>query len=100
MVQATTPTFILTLPQNVDLSIANDVYFTMRQGCTRVQKHGEDLEIEANVVSVYLTQADTVYVTKGTIDLQLNWTYDNGERACSEIKTIPVSENLLKEVIE
>ena len=100
MVQATTPTFILTLPNDVDLSIANDVWFTMRQGCTRIQKHGDDLEIDGNIVSVYLNQSDTVHVTKGTVDLQLNWTYDNGRRACSEIKTISVSENLLKEVIE
>ena len=99
MVQATTPTFILTLPNDVDLSIANDVWFTMRQGCTCIQKHGEDLDISANVVSVYLAQEDTLRLTKGNADLQLNWVYDNGERACSVIETIPVTENLLKEVI-
>ena len=99
MVQATTPTFILTLPNDVDLSIATDVYFTMRQGCTCIQKHGEDLDISTNVVSVYLAQEDTLRLTKGNADLQLNWVYGNGERACSVIKTIPVTENLLKEVI-
>ena len=99
MVQATTPTFVLTLPNNVDLSIANNVYFTMRQGCTCIQKNGEELEVSANVVSVYLTQADTLKLTKGNADLQLNWTYEGGERACSEIKRIPVTENLLKEVV-
>lgn len=99
MVQATTPTFVLTLPNNVDLSIANNVYFTMRQGCTCIQKKGEELEIAANVVSVYLNQEDTVKLTKGSAQLQLNWTYGSGERACSEIKAIPVTENLLKEVI-
>lgn len=99
MVQATTPTFILTLPNDVDLSIANNVYFTMRQGCTCIQKYGEELEISTNVVSVYLNQSDTLKLTKGSAQLQLNWTYNAGERACSEIKTIPVTENLLKEVI-
>lgn len=100
MVQATTPTFILTLPSDVDLSIANDVWFTMRQGCTCIQKHGEELEISPNnVVSVYLTQEETLKLTKGNADLQLNWVYNGGERACSVIKRIPVTENLLKEVI-
>ena len=99
MVQATTPTFILTLPNDVDLSIANDVWFTMRQGCTCIQKHGEELDIAANVVSVYLAQEETLKLTKGNASIQLNWVYENGERACSEIKTIPVTENLLKEVI-
>ena len=99
MVQATTPTFILTLPSDVDLSIANDVWFTMRQGCTCIQKHGEELDISANVVSVYLTQNDTLKLTKGNAYLQLNWVYDGGDRACSQIKSIPVTENLLKEVI-
>ena len=99
MVQATTPTFILTLPNDVDLSIANDVWFTMRQGCTCIQKHGEELNIEANVVSVYLAQEETLKLTKGNASIQLNWVYENGERACSEIKAIPVTENLLKEVI-
>ena len=32
MVQATTPTFILTLPNTVDLSLANNVYFSLKQG--------------------------------------------------------------------
>jgi len=99
MVQATTPTFILTLPNDVDLSIANNVYFTMRQGCTRIQKDGEDLEINHNIVSVYLTQSDTLKLTKGSAQIQLNWTYDGEKRACSEIKNVPVTENLLKEVV-
>ena len=99
MVQATTPTFILTLPNDVDLSIANDVWFTMLQGCTCIQKHGEELDIAANVVSVYLAQEETLKLTKGNASIQLNWVYANGERACSVIKTIPVTENLLKEVI-
>lgn len=32
MVQATTPTFILTLPNTVDLSLAANIYFSLKQG--------------------------------------------------------------------
>ena len=38
MVQATTPTFILTLPDTVDLSLAANIYFSLKQGKVEIQK--------------------------------------------------------------
>ena len=101
MVQATTPTFILTLPNDVDLSIANNIYFTLRQGAIVVNKEDEDMTIEGQNVSVYLTQAETLQFKPSTpAYLQLNWTYANGSRACTVIKSVDVGNNLLKEVVE
>lgn len=100
MVQATTPTFILTLPDTVDLSQAANVYFTLKQSSVSIEKDTSDLVIEGQTVSVYLTQAETLNLVAGTARLQLNWTYANGSRACSNIVPVNVTENLLKEVVE
>ena len=100
MVQATTPTFILTLPNDIDLGEAAHVYFTLKQKNAEIVKEDSDLTIDGNEVSVYLSQAETVKLSVGAALLQLNWTYANGVRACSTIASIEVDENLLKEVVE
>lgn len=100
MTQATTPTFILTLPNSVDLSQAENVYFTLRQNNVSIQKSTNDLMIEGQTVSVFLSQLDTLQLTAGTAQMQLNWTYENGSRACSNIVSVNVTENLLKAVVE
>lgn len=100
MVQATTPTFVLTLPETVDLTQAQNLYFTMKQGCVTVQKETADLTVDGQTVSVYLTQSETLQFGVGNASLQLNWTYPDGSRACTNIVTIIVDPNLLKDVVE
>lgn len=100
MVQATTPTFVLTLPEDVDLSQASNIYFTLRQKNVQINKTGDELVIDGQTVSVYLSQAETLQLVHGAAQIQLNWTYANGARACSNIVSVPVSGNLLKEVVE
>lgn len=100
MVQATTPTFVLTLPNDIDLGEAAHVYFTLRQKGTMIEKQDAELTIDENEVSVYLSQEETLALAVGAALIQLNWTYENGARACSNIVSIKVSENLLKEVVE
>ena len=100
MVQATTPTFILTLPDTVDLSQAANIYFTLRQKNVLVEKASDDLTVDGQTVSVYLSQAETLQLVSGAAQIQLNWTYANGSRACSNIVSVQVTENLLKEVVE
>ena len=100
MVQATTPTFILTLPDTVDLSQAANIYFSLRQKNVLIEKAGDDLTVDGQTVSVYLSQAETLQLVSGAAQIQLNWTYANGSRACSNIVSVQVTENLLKEVVE
>lgn len=100
MVQATTPTFVLTLPDTVDLTEPSHFYFTLMQGNVRIEKADTDLVIDGQTISVYLNQAETLTLTPGMVKLQLNWTYANGSRACSNIVSVNVTENLLKEVVE
>lgn len=102
MTQGTTPTFTLTLPDDsgIDLTQAAHVYFTMSQGSAIVEKSDSDLTVAALSVDVYLTQADTLrFQIYSDAKIQLNWTYSDGSRACSEIKTVPIGENLHRAVI-
>lgn len=98
MVRATTPTFLLTLPQSVNLEFAKNVYFTISQG-KDLTITKTDLEIHENEVSVYFSQEETLRFAAGTVRIQLNWTYPTGERACSEIVNVNVTDNLLGEVV-
>ena len=100
MVQATTPTFILTLPDTVDLSLAANIYFSLKQGKVEIQKENDSLVVDGQTVSVYLTQAETLQLSAGSAQLQLNWTYTDGSRACTNVATVQVTSNLLKKVVE
>lgn len=100
MVQATTPTFILTLPDTVDLSEVSHLYFTIEQNKTIVKKQDKDLTVNGQTVQVFLSQQETLRFKNGTANIQLNWTYENGSRGCSNIVPVHVDENLLKEVVE
>ena len=100
MVQATTPTFILTLPGSVDPEDIAHIYFSLVQNTVNIMKTGEDITIDGQSVYATLAQVDTVRLIPGAAKIQLNWTYQNGSRACSQIVQINITENLLKEVVE
>lgn len=99
MVQATTPTFILTLPATVDLSQTAHIAFSLVQGRTKIKKEDNQLEVNGQAVSVYLTQEDTLKFQAGQAKLQLNWSYADGSRACSNIIDVNIFPNLLTEVM-
>lgn len=102
MVKGTTPTFKLILSdESVDLTQANKVYVAFRQGNCLLRKQDDDITVSANEVDVYLSQTETLSFKPGTnIEVQLNWTYADGRRACSNIIRIPVTDNLIGSVLE
>lgn len=104
MVRGTTPTYIFTFPNDIDLGIAETVWVTFanKQYQILLTKRDDDLDISANTVSVFLTQEETLAMQRSEIYIQINWTYDDGgviKRACSEIITDGVGRNLVNEVI-
>lgn len=104
MFKGTTPTYTFTLPEDIDLSSAESVYVTFSKTNYEniLTKQDDELEINGNIVSVYLTQDETLEFPKGDILIQLNWLYADGnetKRACSEIVTDRVKRNLVNEVI-
>lgn len=104
MYRGTTPTYILTLPQDIDLDDAAEVVVTFSDYHYKpiLEKSGADLGIEDNTISVFLSQEETLRFPEGKVRIQVNWTYNSGGqmlRACSEIATIHAQKNLKNEVI-
>ena len=103
VVRATTPTITCTFadgPASIDLTAAYGVYLTLSQGTVCITKSGEDLEITPQSCTAYLEQADTI-LFKGSqpVAVQVNWTYQDGRRGCSNIVYLSTGENLLPEVL-
>lgn len=102
MIRWTTPTFTINLRDagDVDLTEAEHVYFTVSTKTSTITKTGEDLEVAAQSVEVYLSQEESARLPEGTGEIQLNWTYPNGRRAATVVKQIRIDKNLLREVVE
>lgn len=103
MYKGITPTFTLTLPEDIDLAFAQHVYVTLgRKGKAILQKSDEELAIDGNVVSVFLSQEETLALPEGEVQIQVNWTYQEAgvaKRACSEIAKTWWKRNLEDEVL-
>lgn len=100
MIRYTTPTVTLTLPNEVDLTTADNVYVTFAKQDGVITKTGEDLTVSAHQVEVALTQRETATFKGARVAIQVNWTYSGGQRACSNIAFAEVGENLLDKVVE
>ena len=105
MIRGTTPTFRLTISGGVDLSLAEHVYVAIRQGPILIELTGDELEIDANVVSCYLTQEKSLLLTEGAkAKIQVNWTYPPEQsgvvkRAATVVKDILIGEQLIRRVL-
>lgn len=99
--RGTTPTYILTFEEeSLDLTTANNVYVTFRKGAKVLTKTGNDIEVQAKQVGVYLNQKETLAFAQGDVKVQVNWTLANGRRAASVVALVNLSEQLLEKVIE
>ena len=99
--RGTTPTFTLTFSeQGLDFTQVNNVYVTFERGGRNITKSGSNLAIQEKQIQVYLDQRETLMFTEGAVEIQVNWTGMNGRRAASEIKSVDVSKNLLRRVVE
>ena len=103
--RGTTPTYELTFPEDIDFTQADEIIVTFSEPDYDVilELTGTDIEItEDNVLSVYLTQEQTLLFTTNTVLLQVNWTYQEGgntRRCASDIAKIKPVRNLKNEVI-
>lgn len=99
--RGTTPTFRHTFTEELlDLTTANNVYVTYKQGAKSLTKTGADIEVEPKAVTVYLTQKETLMFKEGTLESQINWTGSDGKRAASKVKGIELEKQLLDKVVE
>ena len=100
MIRGTTPTFRFTInDDSVDLTQVDNVYVTFNQGLYSTTKTGEDIEVSARQVDVYFSQSESLKFKPGSVETQLNWTFDDGKRACSNIVKVAVGKNLVGSVL-
>ena len=108
MIRGTTPTFRLTIQpkqgQSVDLSLADNVYVAIKQGATTIELTGDELEIDENVISCWISQEKSMrLVDNSKAKIQVNWTYTDidstTKRAATVVKEISVGEQLIKRVL-
>ncbi len=106
MIQGTTPTLGFRIKdESVNLEEANNMYVTISQGLTEITKTGDFVEIvDQRKVYMWLTQQESFLLKEGEAEAQLNWTYEdpshNPRRAATKPKTIQITKQLLKRVIE
>ena len=111
MIRGTTPTLTFTIrpkqqTDNLDLTEARNIYVTLQRGPTVIEKTGEDLEVTARTVVVFLTQDESLKLPEGAdAEVQINWTYLDLDgvtvrRAATKVRSFPVSKQLLRRVIE
>lgn len=101
--RGTTPTYKLTLPDTVDLT-GKTVYVTFADKNYKkiIEKTNADLEIDENIINVFMTQAETLKFPLAQVMVQVNWVSEdsgNTVRGASVIKQIPTCRNLKEEVI-
>lgn len=98
MRQGTTPTIQITI-NDIDLNEIQNIYVVFEQNGYILKKESSDLDIEGNVISVLLSQEETLNFKEGTCNIQLRMITKGGVAIASPIKTTKVYRVLNKEVI-
>ena len=98
MRQGTTPTLLITV-NNIDLADMERIYVVFEQNGNLLKKSMTDLKVENNVISVFLTQEETLSFKSGNCNIQLRMITYDGIAMASPIKTVNVYSVLNKEVI-
>ena len=107
MIEYTTPTIKLTV-MGLDLT-AQDIRVTLEQGSQKKTWKGSDLTVTAvqsgqttntNIDFTLSQEESSAFEYMLPVAVQVNWISQNGVRAATEVRNIPVMRNLLDEVIE
>lgn len=113
MVRGTTPTIVLTVKDAEAISQATDVWVTFEQGSTEItrkwKRDAEDndgIAVTGNIVTVKLSQDDTLSLAKGSVSVQIKMLADDeddttkyDEVGATEIKKLRVEEILNEDVM-
>lgn len=100
MIRGTTPTHIFELPFDTDLIDKVKVVYAQDDRVVFTKEQAE-CTLEANVVSVKLTQEETLKLDcRKYVQIQLRVLTKEGEALASEIKTVDVKKCLESKVLE
>lgn len=94
-----TPTIIVRFPEEIDLTEAAHVYVSFKQFDRLIMKKTDGFTVDAQEVSISLTQEETLKFKPGDATLQINWTYATGQRGATRWLRICFDRNQLPEVL-
>ena len=104
MIPGTTPTLTLRLSDHtIDLTQADNIYFTLWQGAEKIRKTQDSMSIDGYSVEVLFDQQDTLRLREGVALIQLNWTYNTNsgvKRDATRVKSIEITKQLEMRVLE
>lgn len=96
MRRGTTPTLEITVAGLTRIEV-EDLYLTLKQGDTVIEKTKDDVTIDCDVITAELTQEETLSLTaRMDVAMQLRVLSTNNTAYASNIVTVPV-EAILKE---
>lgn len=100
MIRGTTPTFRFILNDDqIDLTQMDHIYVTFQQGNYVMTKSGDDLDLSEKQVDVYFNQNESLRFKQGVLSVQINYTFDNGKRGCTNIVNVSVGKNLVGSIL-
>ena len=101
MYKGTTPTIKLTFNEDVDFSDAESVVVTFATDYhkTITEKTGEEIIISGNIITVKLTQKETLAIRTEKMLIQVNVLYSDGTRIASDIASVDWEQNLKGEIM-
>lgn len=99
IIRATTPTVMLRPSFEVDFETMN-LYFTLKQGQTIVEKHNEQMEYEEGILKIGLSQRDTIVFRPGSASIMLNITAEDGDtRAGTYEEDVKILDNHIGRIL-
>lgn len=99
IIRATTPTVMLRPSFEVDFETMN-VYFTLKQGQTIVEKRNDSMEYEDGILKIALSQRDTIQFSPGSASIMLNITANDGDtRAGTYQEEVKILDNHIGRIL-
>lgn len=103
MIRGCTETLTITVGDNsLTLPTADNVFVSIVQGETKIEKNGDALHIDGNTIEVELSQAESLRLRKGTAEVQVNWlvdSYGGRQRVATKPASIDIEKQLLPRVL-
>ena len=98
MRRGTTPTLVINI-KGIDMSTIAEWYVTVAQDSVQITKTGTDLTIEGTLISMPLTQQETMKFKSGEVSVQIRAKTTENVVIASGIETIDIDRILYNEVI-
>lgn len=98
MRRGTTPTLVINI-KGIDMSTIAEWYITVAQDSVQITKTGTDLTIEGTLISMPLTQQETMLFKSGEVSVQIRAKTTENVVIASGIQTIDIDRILYNEVI-